>query len=301
MNLLTAHTPQRDPKNPNQPLVQPPGTFDPFGPIESLLCMAAILLRRAVILSHSLAEKAPKLVRADKSLNVDRAVLRALLFLPGFEFGNRSFEAILDMSRLTDIDCFLPSSLPAPFQLPLHADAVHFGQLIGADYPFPKAEQEKMAKLVHEGYLSALAAAQPTSPSNSTNTDWNNLDKEIKESNRGQVDDIATKLRWFNLGYRKRPDDVSAETAIARGRKLIEPHIESMARMEHDRWIAEKRLHGWIAGEDNSRASRIDASRIHNCIFPWDMLTADQQEKDLTPVSRIPELLSECDYEIIKL
>ena len=50
--------------------------FDPYGPVEAFPCEAAILLRRAGILSHQLRDKAPRLVDSTGELQVSPVVLR---------------------------------------------------------------------------------------------------------------------------------------------------------------------------------------------------------------------------------
>ena len=111
--------------------------FDPYGPVEAFPCEAAILLRRAGILSHQLRDKAPRLVDSTGALQVSPVVLCALLHTPGFLHGNRSFEALLDMSRLAGADTLTPSLLPSASHLELHANASYVSQLIATDYPYP--------------------------------------------------------------------------------------------------------------------------------------------------------------------
>jgi hypothetical protein len=300
LNLLTGCCPIPDQKQPDHPAIQPPGTFDPFGPIEALPCEAAILLRRAAILNFNLKTKAPGLVRANESLAVDSAVLRALLFLPSFEHGNRSFEALMDMSHLVDANNFSPSLLPATFQLPLHADAKHFGQLINVDFPFPQNEREAIAKEIHRRYLLQRKAEKPRRQKDESCQAWDNLPEHLRESNRSQADDIAAKLRSVELWYRKRPSSSSRSSGLAGGKKLIKDHVEKLALAEHNRWSAQKRRQGWIVGHNNHDTTKDSARLIHNCLFRWDGLTEKQKELDRKPIRNIPELLAIADCEIIK-
>lgn len=300
LNFLTACSPVKAPNQSNEDaLIQEPGTFDPFGPIESLPCEAAILLRRATILSYNLKEKAPNLVRDDESLAVNEPVLRAMLRMPAFKHGNRSFEALLDMSHLAGIESFTASQLPATFQLPLHVDAKHFEQLIAVDYPHDV--RYEIAQAIHKRYLEQRTKGNKgVLPKEAACKPWEELSEELRESNLKQADDIATKLRSVNLWYRKRPTSVDQKKSIERGWELIEPYVEELARAEHDRWIAEKRCLGWIAGKDTSKASREDSYRIHNCLFPWEMLSKEQKDLDYGPIQGIPTLLADAGYEIIK-
>jgi hypothetical protein len=198
--------------------------------------------------------------------------------------------------------------LPAPFQLPLHADAKHFKQLIDVDYPFPHRDRELIARGIHKRYLIQREKEEPSRPKDNSCKPWDALTEDLRESNRSQADDIVSKLRFVGLWYRKIPmaknskQDKRAlrKTGIERGKKLIEPHVEKLAWAEHDRWTAQKRRQGWIAGPDNADASKDDTRRISHCLFPWEDLREDQKDLDRTPVRSIPELLAIADYEVIK-
>lgn len=301
LNLLTAHAPPPYPHLPGQPPVQPPGTFDPFGPIESLPCEAAILLRRAAVLSFGLKKKAPTLIRADESLAVSPEVLRALMFLPAFKHGNRSFEALLDMSHVAGVDRFAPCSLPAPFQIPLHADENHFGQLIDVDFPFPHEDRERIAQEIHRRYLAQRENERPPRAKDASCKPWQKLAEDLRESNRSQADDITAKLRAVKLWYRKSASlGRDRKAAIARGSDLLEPHVETLARAEHDRWTAQKRRQGWIAAANNADNSKDEKRRLSHCLFPWEDLREDQKDLDRVPIRNIPKLLAIAAYEIIQ-
>lgn len=68
--------------------------------------------------------------------------------------------------------------------------------------------------------------------------------------------------------------------------------------MEHDRWVAEQRRAGWIAGPDTTIDSRDNSFLLHNCIFPWEDIPKDIQGYDITTVRNIPEYLSLAGYEL---
>jgi hypothetical protein len=299
LNLPSAFTPDPDPQNPGQPLPQPPGTYNPFGPIESLPCEASILLRRASILCFNLKQKAPGIVSASGRLDVDPAVLRALLFLPFFEHGNRSFEALLDMSHLAEARSFSPSLLPPPFQIPLHADAEHFGHLVGTQTPFSEEDREAIARAIHESYIEERIAKDEYVPGKPSHSNWEDLPNKYKDSNKEQADDIPRKLLAMGLWLRKKPAVPSAgPPARFPALPVCDEAIELAARREHDRWVADQRTQGCIYGwEDNSEL------RTHPCVLPWyDMrLPRREKEKDEETVRSIPRFLAAADYEVINL
>jgi hypothetical protein len=270
--------------------------FDSYGPVEAFSCEAAILLRRAGILAFQLGEKAPHLADSSKALRVSKTVLRAMLHLPRFEHGNRSFEALLDMSHLPDAEKFTPALLPCPAQTSLHANSLYLSQLLATEYPYPPDDRETIARTSHENYVAFRKKWEPDFDQNDPSLQaWPQLEDYLKESNRQQADHIPDKLHRVGLWFRK---TVRAENAAADSRKLLHPHIEELARAEHDRWVAEKRRGGWIAARDTSRASRDNNLRLHNNLFRWDDLPDEAKEYDRVAVRSIPGALASAGYEI---
>lgn len=267
--------------------------FDPFGPVEAIPCEAAILLRRAGILAHQLGEKAPQMRNAAKALQISPVVLRALLHLPKFVHGNRSFEALLDMSNLTGSTNYAPSLLPAPSHSELHADSVQLSQLLRTEYPFPDKDREIIAKAIHDSYVSG----HPPDPKNPSLAAWEKLREDLKESNREQADHIAVKLRIAGLWFRKRGPGSPVSADATRLRNFV----ERLAMAEHDRWVAEKRRKGWIVAPGQEKACRNNEFLLHNCLFRWEELTDEHKQLDINTVEMIPDHLAKADYEIVIL
>lgn len=295
LNFLVAHGPS--PQEADESRL--PGTFNPYGPVSSFPCETAILLRRANILAFNLPKMAAQLVRANGSLNVAPEVLRVLLHLPRFEYGNRSFEALLEMSHLSGAESFTPALLPSPFQVPLHANANYLWQLIGTEFPLPEPDRLAIARAIHNRYQQQKRTDPDHDSASPSLRDWDELPDEYRESNLEQADDIANKLRSANLWIRKSPDGAS-QAARDSGRALLEPHVETLAQAEHDRWAAEKRQAGWAPGRDTAKESRIDALLLQNCLFPWERLTEEQKELDREAIRNLPDLLAGIGYEIVR-
>ena len=269
--------------------------FDPYGPTDAFPCEAAILFRRANILAFQLSQKAPNLLDGDKVLQVSGPVVRALSHLPKFEHGNRSFEALLDMSHLVGADKFTPSLLPATGHAALHANAEHLMQLLAADYPFPPVERENIAKAIHAAYVKEREGKSDYDPKSPAVQPWEQVPEYLKESNREQADHIAIKLRDAGLWFRKINSGGNASPDV---KERLEKMIETLAKSEHNRWVAEKRRNGWIAAPCMDRACRNDRLRLHNFIFPWEQLTEEIKDLDRTAVRSMPEYLKAAGYEI---
>jgi len=268
-------------------------TFDPYGPVDSFPCEAAILLRRAGILAFQLRQKVPRL------REISAPVLRALLHLPHFEHGNRSFEALLDMSRLLDAEKkFTPSMLAASSHVGLHADPQHLSELLGTDYPFPPDAREKIAKSIHKDYVKQRKDDPAHNPDDVSLKSWGKLPVESKESNYEQADHIAMKLRAAGLWFRRQ---IPGAEPVPNLDQRLEQHVERLAQSEHDRWVAEKRRQGWIAAPSQDRRSRNDVLRLHNFLFRWEDLSEQTKELDRMTARNLPKHLATAGYEIVEL
>jgi hypothetical protein len=265
--------------------------FDAYGPTDALPCKAAVLLRRAAALAHQLTEKGPHLASASGALNIDPDLLRTFLHLPHFEHGNRSLEALLDMSRLPDARRYTPSCLPHSSQMALHANAARFQEHLTQKYPFPSEDREKIAKAIHDRFLQELKdLGMLDGKKNPSHNPWEELPSHLQVSNREQADDIARKLRKVNLWFRKAPKGQAPAHFT-----IPDDVIEELAESEHDRWVAEKRRANWIYGKETD-----GKLRTHRCIVKWtdSRLSKEDKNKDRSAVSRMPEFLKAGGYEI---
>lgn len=122
---------------------------------------------------------------------------------------------------------------------------------------------ERLAEAVHRRYLERHGGIT------SAGTDWSSLDEGYREANRRTLAHMAVKLAA--LGYIVRggwPLPAAAIEADPRQR-------ESIARLEHDSWMAEKLLDGWTYA-----ATRDDRRRHHDCLVPFEQLGSEAR-KDL--------------------
>jgi hypothetical protein len=92
-------------------------------------------IRRALLLRSLLNKNAPQLFRK-KKLRIDQNVLRALFKIDRYYHGNRSMQAIIEMSNLTNINKFESSALPNENQLNMHVNALEFNYLLMRDTHF---------------------------------------------------------------------------------------------------------------------------------------------------------------------
>ena len=150
------------------------------------------------------------------------------------------------------------------------------------------AIREIMGKQIHEEYVQSQIKAYPRKEPNLS--EWAFLREDFKESNRQQADHAFEKLRQIGREVIK-IDPAIRDVAIA---KFSEPEIDTMARMEHARWNAERLLEGWKYGPEKDAINRISPYLVS-----WDKLPDSVKEWDREAVRNIPHCLAKVGFEII--
>jgi hypothetical protein len=244
------------------------------------------MIRRAMVLRSLLERKAKHLFDGKNHAQIDRGILRALIKIPSYKHGVRSIEAIIEMSMLTGRRCWEQAYLPSREQLKLHVDEEMFMRLVERDVLFGAA-REVLAKAIHEKYRKDQKGRKPaSSPSMQP---WEKLKENLKGSNRRQADHIPAKLRSIGCGF---------APVVDRAPKTIEftpEEVEVMAEIEHERWVSERLLDGWVYGE------RDVEKRISPYLVPWNSLTDDVKEWDRQTVRELPKFLAKAKFEIYRL
>jgi hypothetical protein len=245
------------------------------------------LIRRALLLRGMLQRKAPQLFDGRGHLRIDGGVLEALLKVSRYKHGARSLEAVLDMSRLSGRRVFEPAALPPAEQLRLHVEPEQFCRLLVQEVVF-ESMVEKLAQKVHERFCEDNK--EKKSPNDPGMQPWEILAEHYKDANRNQVKHTKVKLKAIGYGVIPVGD---------RQPKLSEftpAEIETMAILEHDRWLAEKVQAGWRYGP-----RRDDQEKTNPCIVPWEDLSEAEKDKDRQAVRAIPEFLEEIGFEVYPL
>ena len=116
--------------------------------------------------------------------------------------------------------------------------------------------------------------------------EFDQLNESIKHSNIDSAYHIATKL--LSIGY-----------SITKAEQHIEPNllildaseIETMSKLEHERWCWEKRLSGFIYGKAKT-------DKTHYCLVPYDQLSEFEKSKDRDQVEQYPMVIKDLRYEV---
>ena len=234
------------------------------------------LIRRALVLRSNLRRKHPALEDATGTVRIDDGVLRAFLHVPQYSHGARSLEAIVDMSNLVGRDFFDPSLLPPRQQLDLHVPGDAFLALVGYRQALG-IHLEKIARHIHELYLKAEQESGAAIGSRPALWPWEDLSELYRNSNREQAASYPNLLTAARCDFEVGSPDPDFG--------LTDGEIEIMARMEHDRWVEERRI----------------KQPDHPDLRPWEKLSLAEKEKDFRAVRAIPEILGSVGLRVKRL
>jgi hypothetical protein len=160
-------------------------------------------------------------------------------------------------------------------------------------------EEEILARAIHENYCQRERLKGKTRESNRLLVSWDELGtlttrkdgldgEKYRDSNRRQANFIWTKLSIVGCSIGPVTDWDAPETF-----RFTSEEIESLARLEHDRWHQEKVLGGWQYG-----LQRDDLKQLHPSLVPYDQLSEPEKEKDRDTIRQIPGLLSRIDFQV---
>jgi voltage-gated potassium channel Kch len=143
---------------------------------------------------------------------------------------------------------------------------------------------EQLARSIHERYVASQRRSGQTGP---TLVPWQELAEIYRRSNRAQAAHIGVKLR--TLGLLTAPN-----SAAYRPFSFTDDQVEELARLEHERWCAERRQAGWHYGPD-----RDAASRTHPSMIDWSLLSEPERQKDRDFVLALPDLLADVGLRLV--
>jgi hypothetical protein len=255
------------------------------------------ILRRAIVLRVLFEMHVPQILgdaNGDKRVRIDPGILRAFLETKRYKHGVRSMETLLTMSTLAEATSFDRSCLPPEDQLNIHVDGTDF--LARVQQLDLKGETlERLARAAHEVFCESLTEqgysyAPVTDREKKTHRAllaYDELNETLKESNRANVRDIPNKLA--RAGYVMLPARSNEPPFNFPGSDL-----ETLARLEHERWMESMQRAGWVYGQTLN-----EQTRTHPAIVNWEELNEDEREKDRQMVRSIPLILSRAGYAVV--
>ena len=159
----------------------------------------------------------------------------------------------------------------------------NFDALLGGIY-------EIIARASHEEYIRKNEQKGETCATNASMVDWNDLQEELKESNRSQAAHVEVKLASINCclqHYTEWTDDDFNFTP---------EEIEKLAEMEHERWCAEKTLQGWTYKPGPKHKKK----KTNPLLIPWEALDEEVKKSNKKTIQKIPSVLSQAGFQIYR-
>ncbi|MFI4933947.1 MAG: RyR domain-containing protein [Caulobacterales bacterium] len=137
---------------------------------------------------------------------------------------------------------------------------------------------DEAARAFQEAYRASLPAEQREDQANRAAFSWDSLDETYRQIIRDAVAHIPAKLASagappvFWRGVTGVPQLAPGERLFATADKL-----EALARLEHERWMAQRRMDGW---RWTDRPRKDEARRLHPSLKAYDELTEQDKEYD---------------------
>jgi hypothetical protein len=152
---------------------------------------------------------------------------------------------------------------------------------------------EALAQAIHADYCRHQRERGQTPATNPAMVPWDELPEHLRDSNRDQAGHIGVKLRELGCGLAPLTDWDEPLFVFTEGEN---GEVERLARLEHDRWVEERRRAGWRPGP----VKDVDR-KISPYLVPWEALTEPVRDQDREPVRQLPRFLAGAGYKIIRL
>jgi Trk K+ transport system NAD-binding subunit len=152
---------------------------------------------------------------------------------------------------------------------------------------------DKLARAWHEEYRKTLPPERRDAPANRP---WPELPEFYKMSSRRACDHLPIKLAQAGL----RMEQVAFATAVDLNAlqskepivtELTVDEIDLVARLEHRRWLIERRLLGWRHGPKRS-----ETKRINPLLVEWDRLPDAEKAQRRKEAADLPVMLAGAGY-----
>lgn len=176
-----------------------------------------------------------------------------------------------------------------------------------------------LPKVIHDAYRGGPTAAGSPIDIDQFRQSWNRLPENVREANRSTARHIAQKL--IDLGFLWRGMDngglptLSAETAGAcnalidaagedgssvPGEPCKATERDKILRTEHNRWLVDRAIAGWMAGprDDKGIPRRDNRRRLHDNIRSFDELDAETRARYARPLAAAIRMFERPDIDL---
>jgi uncharacterized membrane protein len=144
-----------------------------------------------------------------------------------------------------------------------------------------------LARAIHRSYVEGCVARGEVRDSRPALLPWDQLSEELHESNLDQARHLGEKLAA--IGCVMVPCfDPELRFEYADG------EVAQLARMEHERWVAERHTRGFVHGS-------VREDHRHPDLVLWENLSDEARLKDEQAILDLPRLLDEAGFQILRL
>lgn len=150
---------------------------------------------------------------------------------------------------------------------------------------------EILACAIHNEYIHDQEKQGETAVTNPSMALWEELPEDLRESNRQQADHIGAKLKAVGCGFGHLTDGDALRFEFSGD------EIETMAIMEHDRWVRERVRAGWKYAPGEKDIGK----KTSPWLVPWDELPEDIREYDRVFVRSLPAFLFRVGFQVYRL
>jgi hypothetical protein len=120
---------------------------------------------------------------------------------------------------------------------------------------------------------------------------WDQLEEHWKDANRAFADGIGAKLESAGCVLVPAPLIDPSGPLFS----FTDEEVEELAKLEHDRWAADRARAGWRHGpvRDNDK-------KVTPLLVSWEELPDTERDKDRDPVRELPVMLAYAGFEILR-
>jgi hypothetical protein len=141
--------------------------------------------------------------------------------------------------------------------------------------------RERLALALHDAYVRDHTIDGRPAADAPWARPWNELPHEIRESNRAVADHLRVELAA--AGWEVGPLEDWGAAPV----EFTADDVETMARLEHERWLAERRAAGWTYEPGTTDRPRKTNPRL----VEWERLSDEDREANRATARRLPGLL----------
>lgn len=156
------------------------------------------------------------------------------------------------------------------------------GDTSGPGDPALSDFEDKLAEEIHQKWCGIARKEWEQKKRVDAPVPWSGLTAHQKRSARLAARATPHMLRA--AGLVPDPGSVTANMALAGGATpYLQAQMERLKKIEHNRWMAEKRLDGWTKADDGE--SRDDERRRHTSLLEWEDLSDGDRDKDIDNIN----------------